>query len=163
MALDIQKIVEEFKAYDLDPGKIDQGKVYETILTIKRTLDLNTTALCRNANALLLDTIQLVGYKAAQCHYHERRLIDSLKLLKLKTKAKIESDKSIVPYNTKESLADAIEMDEEIIRIAETLSRATASRYFWENMLDVLHEAAKRVDSASASLGVEAKFKNIGG
>jgi len=156
MSLDVERIVNEFKNYDLDPGKIKTEKIFGELLSLKQTLDLSTTAHTRTANAFLASLFQVIGYKAGIAHYWERVLEDALKAKKIEVKVRLRTEGKAF---TKEELADAIDADLEVVKLAERLSVAAASRFFWDHVMEMLHEISKRVDSASMSLGVEAKLK----
>lgn len=160
MSLDVERIVNEFKNYDLDPGKIKTEKIFGELLQLKQTLDLSTIAHTRTANAFLASLFQVIGYKAGISHYWERVLEDALKAKKIEVKVLIRLRGEV---KTKEELADAIESDLEVVKLAERLSVAAASRFFWDHVMGMLHEISKRVDSASMSLAVESKMGNTGG
>lgn len=160
--LDVAKIAKEFMEFELDPGKLDVTKVHGELLAIRQTLDLSTTAHCRQANALLASLMQIISFKAARCHYWERILTDQLKMVRLINKRVLTSGSGYVPSAANNAMAEeAAEISEEVKGISEKLTNASAARHFWEHLESMVHDVAKRVDSASASLGVEAKTRSI--
>lgn len=161
MSLDVDKVVEEFKNYELDPAKIETSKIFTELMAIKHGMSLATTAECRHANDLLLKLFQVIGFKAAKSHYYERVLADTLKGKKMAIRLAIDKDKA--KDMTKEDVVDYVETNEEVLKLSTSLTVASASRFFWQHMVEMLHEGAKRVDSASASLGVETKFRGNNG
>ena len=154
--MDLQKVVAEFTDYELDPGKIGTKKLLSELLNIKQSLDLSSMEKTRAINSFLSSMFQIVGTKAGMCHYWEAVLQDSLKTKKLEVKLSL--DRATL---SKEEVTDYIESNEEVSKIGALLNIASASRFFWSHLLEVLHEVAKRVDSASMSLGVESKLKGI--
>lgn len=163
--VDVSKITKEFMDFELDPGKLDTNKVHSELLAVRQTVDLSSLVQCRQANALVASLIQVIGFKTARCHYWERVLGDQLKYARLL--AKRDAITANVKYTgsaaQSASMDETAELNENVMALAEKLSNASAARYFWEHMETMVHDVAKRVDSAAASLGVEAKLKNIGG
>jgi hypothetical protein len=163
--VNVDEVVQNLVEYELDPEKIPQEQMYGTVIAIQKGLNLDTLPACRTANDMLLKATQVISYKKAECHRHERKLTDQLKHAHLKAKyALIAADPDYSGSASQSNMMDEkASLDPEVIKIQERLTNAQSSRYFWEQMLDTCYEVAKRVDSASASLGVEAKLRNTGG
>ncbi len=156
--MDLAKMMDEFKNYELDAGKIDTQKYYQSLMILKETLDLSTGARCRAADSALSNLLEIIGFKAGRAHYWERIFSERLKYSKLEAKHHLKA----LPENkgtTKEDLMELVEMDENVRKISEQVTNASASRFFWGAALDILHDIGKRIDSSSASIGVETKMR----
>lgn len=166
MAIDLEKITEEFKEYELDPGKIDTKSVYANLMMIKDTLDLSTPAAILQANSTIASLSQVLSFKAARCAYWETKFKDALYHKRIGIKYELlDAAKLATPpiKLTKEELEDKIEIHDEILKIKDSLLKAELGRKFWDRMLDTLSSVSHRVDSAGMQHGVVAKTRPVQG
>jgi len=156
--VDVKQLAEQvlgiMKQNELNPSKLGQDILYEKFLAIKNTMAMSTEGQCLGANEVVSSLLQAVTLKAALCHYWEHLLADSLDHLSLETKARLHGDAKL----TKEELSDAVQLDPEVVKLAQAYSSCKASRFFWEKLSEMFKLVGERVDSNGKSLGLTRKL-----
>jgi hypothetical protein len=165
MSIEIQtaevvKMVEEFKAFELDPEKINTEKIHKDVLAIGATMELTSTARTRGADSMIASVGQVLGFKMARCHYWEKKLSEKLKYVRARVRLDLQKEaRDAQTKLTADTLDDMVEVHAEVAEVSKALATANASRFFWEHLQDALKRAGDRVDNASMSLGVDAKIQ----
>lgn len=161
--MELEKVAQEFMEYELDPNKINTKKISETLMLIKDTLSLSSTAEILKANATIASLYQIISFKANRCSYWEQQLKHDLEYLRLQTKYRLLAESRTADSKlTKEALDDKIELDEAVADLSKRVLACELGRKFWDRMLDTLGSVAHRVDSAGMQLGVQAKLSPRG-
>ena len=158
---ELERFVEEIKSFELDPESTNTQRIYKEYLAITSTLDLSSTARCRSANAIVASVSQAVIFKLGRCHYWEKKISQSIDYARAEaTKAVFEITREKGTKIGKEELESLIELEPKVSDLAKKLSAATASRYFWEHILDGLKRAGDRVENNIMSFGIDAKMQD---
>ncbi len=154
--------VKEFEEFELDPGKVNTVRLYESIGRIRETLNLSNLTACEMAHSAIASLWPIVNFKAARCGYWRDILKNDLTKLRLQKKFEIikkHRDQGNTERLTKELLDDQIESSEEVAALLDRYASSSAACKFWESILESYKEIGKRIDGAGMNLGTEGKMK----
>jgi hypothetical protein len=160
--LDISAMVKEFEEFELDPGKVNTARLYDSIGKIRETLNLSNLTACEMAHSAVASLWPIINFKAARCGYWRDVLKNELVKVRLQKKFEItkrHKEEGDAERLTKELLDDQIESSEEVATLLNRYASSSASCKFWETILESYKEIGKRIDGAGMNLGTEGRIK----